>query len=722
MTQKIINLFILYSVLINPLQAQPNTDLFNYWQYYSDASNSLYKHFVSSAEKQLQQRNESINLLKTSEDWTKYQFDVRERLIKSIGEFPKKTPLNPEITGVINRKDVRVEKIVFQSQPGFYVTAALFLPQKKSKKSPAIIYCSGHTYLSFRSPVYQHVILNLVKKGFIVFAFDPIGQGERIEYDETDAPFLKPTQSTNQHSFPGAQCFIAGQTLANYMIWDGIRAVDYLLTRKEVDHDRIGITGRSGGGTQSAYIAAFDQRIQVAAPENYLTSFEQLLKSKGPQDAEQNFFQSLALGLDETDLIEVRAPKPMLIVSTTRDMFSIAGTRKMFNEAKQAYQIMDRPENLSMVEDDAGHESTEKNREATYSFFMHQFNMKGEPIDEEITPFTQEALQITRSGQVRTEFPDSKSVFDLNKAQLKKIINARESNPKDPKILRDAVKLWSGYVNQNHQENILFSGREQWNELTVERYLIVKDDGKPIPLVTVCPENERSGKIMIYLHPQGKKAAMADSAFIKALTDLHFTVILPDLSGIGELGPGYLKGDAYIDGVSYNQWFAGILTGKSIAGVQMEDLASIVNFCKRTFPNASTAINIIAKNYLTPLAMHFTALETAVQSLILFEPLASYQSIVEMRMYDPNWVPAVVPGALQTYDLPDLLMAIEPRKVLIINPVDGHSDPLDSQQIENCYNPAKDIYTKNNLKMNFQTSVAQESEVTQKILSWLTEL
>ena len=109
------------------------------------------------------------------------------------------------------------------------------------------------------------MILNLVKKGFAVFAFDPYGQGERLQYfDEKEGKSR--FSPTREHSYPGAQLFINGASTAKYMIWDGIRAVDYLLTRKEVDPERIGITGRSGGGTQSSHIAAFDDRIKAAAP------------------------------------------------------------------------------------------------------------------------------------------------------------------------------------------------------------------------------------------------------------------------------------------------------------------------------------------------------------------------------------------------------------------------------------------------------------------------
>src|SRR5690606_23849012 len=191
-----------------------------------------------------------------------------------------------------------------------------------------LLFCSGHSDDGYRYWKYQTVILNLVKKGFAVLAFDPIGQGERKSYlDESGNPTLQPTF---EHSYPGGQTFLAGRSPAYYFIYDGIRALDYLETRAEVDMKRLGITGWSGGATQTAYIAACDKRIYASAPALYLTTFEMLLKSNGPQDAEQNLIGEISKGIGLADFIEVRAPKPTLMVTTTRDMFSIQGARETY--------------------------------------------------------------------------------------------------------------------------------------------------------------------------------------------------------------------------------------------------------------------------------------------------------------------------------------------------------------------------------------------------------
>ncbi len=247
----------------------------NNWLRYSDAPNSLYHHLTGEAFVLLKKRADYVASLNSLAEWQQYQQKMKATLLDIIGPFPEKTPLNAKIVRTIEKGWYRVEHIVFESQPGFYVTSSLFIPSgiKKGTRAPAVIYCSGHSEDGYRSAVYQHVMLNLVKKGFVVFAFDPVGQGERLEYLDPKTGKSSVGGPTREHSYPGAQAFITGSSQARYMIWDGIRAVDYLITRKEVDPSRIGITGRSGGGTQSSYIAAMDERILAAAPENYLTNY-----------------------------------------------------------------------------------------------------------------------------------------------------------------------------------------------------------------------------------------------------------------------------------------------------------------------------------------------------------------------------------------------------------------------------------------------------------------
>lgn len=361
---------------INAWSQEPEQSVFNahrgnssHWHTYQDNHRTLYRIISNEAFRLLDERAANVANLSNAEDWTSYQSKVKASLRHPLEKF-KKSDLNSRITGTIERETYKVEKVLFESQPGFFVTAGLFIPNIRQHPAPAVIYCAGHTELGFRSETYQHVILNLVEKGFIVFAFDPLGQGERLQYTDPETGKSVIGGPTTEHSYAGIQTLLTGASLTDYFIWDGIRAIDYLESRPEVDMKRIGITGRSGGGTQAAMIAACDERIYAVAPENYITSFKRLLQSIGPQDAEQNPWRAIVNGIDHPDFLHLHAPKPALILTTTHDFFSIQGARETYAEARASFIALGKPDNLQMVEDIGGHQSTRKNRES----YMHSFS------------------------------------------------------------------------------------------------------------------------------------------------------------------------------------------------------------------------------------------------------------------------------------------------------------------------------------------------------------
>src|SRR5690606_23956573 len=319
-----------------------------------------------------------------------------------------------------------VEKIIFESHPGFYVAAAMFIPQHRQEPAPAIIYTSGHHQLGFRNETYQHVILNLVSKGFIVLAYDPLGQGERLQYPDARTGTSTIGSPTKEHSYAGVQTLLWGSSLSDYFIWDGIRAVDYLYTRPEVDKARIGITGRSGGGTQTALIAASDERIYAAGPEAFITNYKRMFQSIGAQDAEQNIYNGIVKGIDHPDFLHVRMPKPNLIITTINDYFSIQGARETFAEVKRSYATLGKSENIQMVEDMGKHESTISNRMAMYAFFQQHLSLPGDSSDMEMELFEAEDLWATPTGQIASSF-GGKTIYSLHQEYISEKIITRSS-------------------------------------------------------------------------------------------------------------------------------------------------------------------------------------------------------------------------------------------------------------------------------------------------------
>lgn len=674
----------------------------NSWLAFTDAPNALYHHFSQEAYKHLAKRRELISRINTRDEWQARQQFIKNTLQDAIGQFPAKTPLNAKTVRTVNKEGYRIEHIVFESQPGFYVTASLFIPAalKKREKAPAIIYCSGHAAQGYRSKVYQQVIGNLVRKGFIVFAFDPVGQGERLEYFDSAKGGSAIGGPTAEHSYPGSQAFISGGSQARFMIWDGIRSVDYLLTRKEIDPERIGITGRSGGGTQSAYIAAFDERIKAAAPECYITNFTRLLQSIGPQDAEQNFPGGISRGIDHGDLLIVRAPKPALMITTTRDMFSIQGARETAQSVSRVYEALGAPANFGMVEDDAPHASTRKNREAMYAFFQRHLNKEGSPVDEEITAPTEADLQVTPTGQVSTSF-GGETVFSLNaketRQKLQRLTTARTESGHLKKAVDDAARL-SGYREPQQTEETVFTGRIQRDGYAIEKYFAPGEGDYIIPYLLLKPDNE-NGTTILYIHPQGKSADANAGGDIESLVRKGFTVVAPDLAGVGEMGAGDFEGDAFIGGVSHNIWYSSILLGRSIAGVQASDIKRLINVIKAKKPNEQ--IFAIGFGEMAPVLLHAAAFVDDIQRVALINPLISYGSLAENKMYDSRFIPAAVSGSLDSYDLPDLAASLASRNLLIANPVDGASKPVKKHDAEKELVSVKESFAANNNASGF---------------------
>jgi hypothetical protein len=664
----------------------------NNWLQYSDATDFLYHHVTGQAYDQLARRASEIARLSSLSDWQQRQKKIAETLLDIVGPFPEKTPLNAKIVRTLAKDGFRVEHIIYESQPGFYVTSSMFIPSalKKGSRGPAVIYCSGHSADGYRSTVYQHVIINLVKKGFIVFAFDPVGQGERYAY--LNAATGKPTPGMSEHSYPGSQAFITGSSQARYMIWDGIRAVDYLLTRKEVDPARIGITGRSGGGTQSAYIAAIDDRIYAAAPENYLTTFTRLLQTIGPQDAEQNMFNVVARGIDQPDFLLVRAPKPALMITTTRDIFSIQGVRENEQEVRRIYKAYGKEDNFGRTEDDAPHESTRKNREAMYVFFQKHLNNPGNPNDEETQILSVEEIQVTATGQVSTSL-GGETVFSLNRKEAEKLENKLQASRADlPLHISTAVnsaKKLSGYREPSGTVEPVFTGRFQMEGYVIEKYFLKGEGDYVIPYLLLKPDRSND-KSLIYLHPAGKSVNASPGGEMEWFARNGFTVLSPDLLGIGETG----YRDTIYDHTYIRNWFGSMMIGRSIVGIRAGDVVRLCHVLEKN--NETGELYALARKEMAPVLLHAAAFYPAIKRIALVEPYSSYLSIVTNRFYKSGFIYSTVPGALKAYDLPDLAASLAPRKLLIAGITDGNGENAGSEDIISEFDLVKTAYRNKN--------------------------
>lgn len=647
------------------------------WMEWSDSRNLLIHHLNDQAFAMLDARDRVIASLASQEDWIRRQQEVKSRLMEITGAFPEKTPLNARITGVVKKDGFRIEKIVFESMPSFYVTGCLYIPEKIKGKRPAILNVIGHTDISFRGEIYQDLILNLVRKGFIVFAIDPIGQGERFQYYDAEKQATLFGPGTAEHSYFGNQCFLNGVSPAKYFIWDGIRAIDYLVSRKEVDPERIGVTGLSGGGTQTAYISAFDDRVKASAPSCYITGFRRLLESIGAQDAEQNLFHEIKEGITHADLIEVRAPKPTLIVSTTRDFFSIQGARESFSEAMRAFKAFGKGEDLLMSEDDFEHGFTRKNNEATCAFFQKYLGLPGDPSVENIPAIPREELRITPSGQVSTSY-NGETVFSINARESSELMGKLEISRDETdrhllKVKKEAAAL-AGYGEEKAKDGSLFRGAYQRNGYRVEMYTLNGNGNYVIPVLIFIPDQSGKKPAVVYLNPAGKVKDAESGGRIEQIVKKGYVVIAPDILGIGETAP---------EESFYNaSFFVSALTGKTLVGTGAEDIRAVAGFLSSRPDVDQEKITGMAMGKLAMVMLHSAVFSGSFSSLVLVDMPLSYRLFAMNRFYERSFAPYFVPGAMTQYDLPDLIACLAPAKVILAGSEDQMGNPAGSELIK----------------------------------------
>ena len=594
---------------------------------------------------------------------------LRERMLRALGEMPERTPLNARVTGTIEHERYRIEKVVFESQPRFFVTANLYLPKTGRGPYPAILFPLGHEEGAKAHGTWQQLLVTFAENGYVALAWDPIGQGERVQMYDEDFQTSKLIRSTTEHTMLGVQTLLVGDALGRYTVWDGMRALDYLLSRPEVDPKRVGVTGNSGGGTHSAYLAALDDRIQVAAPSCYLTSWRRLLETIGPQDAEQNIPPWIADGLDHPDFVHAFAPKPYLILSAIRDFFSITGARETFHEAQRSYDLLGASAKISMTEADDGHGYSKPRRLAAYRWFDRWLKGAEEDRPErEITPASEEDLYCTPTGQVATSL-GGETVWSLNKKRAQAFKRGSVSAEQVAKLI--AYEKPEGAVAVHPFGTLTRSGYR------IEKLIYDSEPGIIVPALLFIPEGTGRRAGLVYVHGGGKAAGIAD---IESLVRAGNVVLAIDVRGMGETR---MAGES--NGSDWPRYFGDfnsamttLLSGRTLVGMRARDISRGVDvLAGRQEVDSARIYGIAVQGGGVPL-LHAAVMDGRIRKIALERTLISYMSIVENKIHRGVFED-VVKGVLKTYDLPDLARLVGPREVRIVdavNPV-GQRVPLD---------------------------------------------
>ena len=362
------------------------------------------------AQQQLDQRDSAIARIRTVADAERRKVFVRQKLFDILGGLPAfRGPLHARVTGQLRSDSHTIEKVIFQSLPGFYVTGNLYRPNAGGRY-PAVLIPSGHTQEGKPEP--QLLAANLAAKGFIALTYDPIGQGER---EQTFLPVLgRPLSGGggNEHLELGARSILIGQSVARYFIFDALRAIDYLVSRPDVDSGRIGVTGCSGGGAIATYIGALDPRIKAAAPGCFINSFRTLFTGPTP-DSEMSLPAFLASGLDLADLFELPVPLPWLLQATTEDYFTPAGAQPVYEEARRWYQLYGAADRIRFFVGPGPHGTPRESREEIYRWMIRWLkDGQGDAQDQPLRLYTNRELLVTESGHVDGE-PGSRKLHQI---------------------------------------------------------------------------------------------------------------------------------------------------------------------------------------------------------------------------------------------------------------------------------------------------------------------
>lgn len=552
----------------------------------------------------------------------KTQAALRQKLLQMIGGLPAvKTDLHPVITGKIVMDGYSIERLIFQSLPGLYVTALVYVPNDQASKHPAVLVPAGHA--SDGKSHYQALSQRLVGRGYVVISWDPIGQGERSQFWDQKAQKSRYNLICGEHAVMGNLAYLAGANLARWEIWDGIRAVDYLLTRPEVDGERISITGTSGGGTQTALIAALDPRIKLAVPSCYITALPMRMSNRifadPDSDPEQDLFGMISSGVDHPGLLLLMYPRPVMVAAAVLDFFPIEGTRKTYRELQKLYARFGHGDRIALVEGYHSHQYSPENQQAALDFLDH-FNRM--PVRSSLPPVKElgdESLRCTRTGQVLLDYRDARSLLEVireyyieHKAGTARRLATEYYGEKYGGVKDWRVAEYRGAPPKDGQIAWESAGSAKVGEVAIDRYVLHHSVELEMPLLHIHKPGARDRKVALWFQENGKATA-EDWPEIEKYLDQGYEIVSFDFRGLGEtrmpytaVSPddpllGVLDFDhAYVNpisGVLANYVYNSLLTGRPYLLEMIEDAEIARRFAAQKLHANAAAVSAVGEAY-----------------------------------------------------------------------------------------------------------------------------
>lgn len=607
---------------------------------------------------------------------------VRETFWKLVGGMGERTPLDAKTVGSFERSGYRVEKLVYQSRPRFFITANLYIPAG-SPPFPGVLFQMGHSRNGKAYESYQRCCQGLVKLGFLVLAFDPVGQGERVYYPGADPARSRFGEAGDEHTVPGWQMLLYGDTMTRMQVWDAIRSLDYLAAHPLVDPARLGSTGQSGGGTLTMLLSCVDDRLAAAAVASGNTENFACAGFNPPgstDDAEQDFLGSGPLGFDRWDLLYPLAPKPLLVSVSDKDFFGTysseyigSGWEEFSLNLRRAYSILGHPERLAWADTPLPHSLAYDSRLNIYRWFSRWLKGDASRIDREppTAPEEEATLRVTGTGSAVRSL-GSLTPFALNRGRR------AEKEPADLAALL-------GIARPRAETAFTVLRRVPSREIDIEAVEVASAPRVWLPAWLFVPRGApRAAHLLL---EDGRNSRWHEGELYQELAGRGSLVCAPNLRGLGDLTAEYGRGAAAYAGPHNSEedyaW-ASLILGQPMLGQWVTDILALAAALRARPEAGGRRLVAAASGKLTVAALIAASLDRGIDAVYLSGGLVSLQSVVETEDYRCSRA-NLAPGFLRHTDLPEIAASLGPRKLVLAGAVDATEAPVDPDTVRRLY-------------------------------------
>ena len=673
---------------------------------YRDYARCLPDYLRGLAKEAYEQRNRQIEKLTSVAAIRQRRQWVDNTFWRLVGGKPERTPLRLQQLGSFDRPGYRVEKIVYESSPEFYVPANVYVPTAADPPFPGVLFQMGHSANGKAYDSYQRCCQGLAKLGYLVLAFDPMGQGERIFYPDASGIRTRLRSSDDEHTTPGRQMLLIGQTATRMQVWDAIRSLDVLAAHPKVDPKRLASTGQSGGGTVTMLLLAVDDRLAAAAvcsgnTENFACA--NFNPPGSTDDAEQDFINSgpgdydrwFDRWFDRWDLFYPFAPKPLLITVSDKDSFGtyspnyINNGWEEYGKLKRTYEVLGKGDHLAWSDTPLPHGLSYDSRLQVYNWFERHLKVSAKTIREEppVNPESDETLWVSKRGNVVAGL-GSQTPFTLTKTRG---VSSASNVPLETLIgaTRPPVGLRATVLR-----------RIPSRDIEIEALEIRSDANVFVPAWLFLPLTSPPGKpVLLMLDPGGRNLHWHEGELYQELARKGYSVCAADVRGIGDLAPEYSRGAAPYAASHHseeNYAWASIMLGKPLLGQRAMDILATAAALRNHPRLGGRRLVVNARDRLTVPAICAAALDRSIDETYLAGGLVSFQSVMDSEQYSTPFA-NFCPSILLHTDLPKIISSLAPNKITLAGTVDAIGKTMDVATVRQVY---ADAAAKGHLKVS----------------------